>query len=169
MKVPAMSEQRQEFIELVGEALKLIDDRLALDEFPTLHRLPAVQQWLAEHPREWLARGKAVQMHLRQAVEIVIAEYAESPLPSFRRIADFARGRYLEGKKVAAVARALGVSRSLLVHETAPTTLRLIATALYWLTVTSVNPQQPLKPVLAKGGELHASEKSASAASGAGS
>jgi len=131
-----MSDQRQEFIELVHDALQIIEDKLALDEFPTLHRVPAVQQWLAEHPREWLARGKAVQMYLRQAVETVVSEYAESCLPTFQRIAVFARGCYLEGKTVTAVARELGISRSLAVHYVAPTTKRLIATAFYWLTVT---------------------------------
>ena len=145
----ASSDQWQEFIDLVHRALKKLDDQFALDEIPTLYRLPVVQQWIAASSQEFLVRGKAVQLYLRQAVEMVIAEYAESPAPHLQRIALFARGHYLQGKTVVAVAKELGISRSLGVHEADPRSLRAIARAFHWLTVTKAksNTTEPRDPV----------------------
>lgn len=93
---------------LVGKAL--FADRFALEEFPVLSQLPAVEQWAAAHQRELLPHGKALQIILRQAVEDVIARIGEAQDTQMRRLIDFLRSRYIEQASVKVIAESWGCS-----------------------------------------------------------
>lgn len=97
-----------DYRELVAKAL--LSDRFALDEFPILSQLPAVEQWAATNPRQLCARGKALQALLRQAVTDVITAAGEADDAAVSRLVDYLRLRYQEGQSVKAIAAQWGCS-----------------------------------------------------------
>jgi hypothetical protein len=93
---------------LVAKAL--VSDRFALDAFPILSQLPAVEQVAAANPRLLCARGKALQTFLRQAVSEVIAAAGDTDDVAVGRLVEYLRWRYQEGVSVRAIAQRWGCS-----------------------------------------------------------
>jgi hypothetical protein len=110
---------------LVGKALG--EDRFALDAFPVLSELPAIERFAATHPHALLPRGKAVQVLLWRAVAEVATAYADERDALLRRIAAFVRLRYQEGQTVTAIARAWGVDRSDLSRQLSRRAVEVVA------------------------------------------
>jgi hypothetical protein len=94
--------------ELVAKALGA--SRFALDGFPVLSQLPAVERWVADHPREMLPRGKALQGLLRQAVVEVIASVGEADDRAMCRLVEYLQLRYQQRLTVKAIAERWGCS-----------------------------------------------------------
>jgi hypothetical protein len=77
---------------LVGKALSYLDDLCALNEFPVLSQLPAIEQWAADHAHDLLPHGKALRGYLRKATAEVIAGIGEDGTSA--RLVEYIQLRY---------------------------------------------------------------------------
>jgi hypothetical protein len=121
----AAAGKARNYSELVGKAL--VADRFALDAFPVLGELPAVERFAAAHPHALLPRGKAVQALLWRAVAEVATAYADERDLLLRRIAAFVRLRYQERQTVTAIAKAWGMDRADLSRQVSRRAVEVVA------------------------------------------
>jgi hypothetical protein len=121
--------------ELVGKALRA--DRFAFDEFPVLSELPVVEHWAATHPRQLLARGRALEAVLRAAIgDVLQALDGARDRPSCR-LTHFNWPPYLDRATVTAIAGELGMDRALVHRLVARRALEVIALRVQQLAATS--------------------------------
>lgn len=95
---------QSDYKSLVGKALLLFNDLFALDEFPVLSQLPAVEQWVSAHEHELLPHGKALRALLRQAVAKVIEQIGDGEGGTSARLVAYLRLRYQQGLLVKDIA-----------------------------------------------------------------
>lgn len=103
--------RQSEYRELVVKAFRVIEDRSALETFPVLSQLPAIEQWATAHPRELLPHGKALQRLLLQAVAEVLAGLGEDDDAWLARFKDLLRQHYQQRVAVHTLAKQWGCSR----------------------------------------------------------
>ena len=89
---------------LVGKALTLLDNLFALDEFPILCQLPAVEQWSTAHHHELLPHGKGLRTILRQAVALVIERIGDEESGASARLVEYLQLRYQQSHLVKDIA-----------------------------------------------------------------
>ncbi|MBA3825416.1 MAG: hypothetical protein H0X24_16150 [Ktedonobacterales bacterium] len=126
---------------LVGKALTLLGDLFALDEFPILSQLPAVEQWAAAHHHDLLPHGKGLRALLQHAVALVIEKIGDEESGTSARLVQYLQLRYQQGLLVKDIAERWSLSAEQVWRSSGRRALELVTDQ--FLEIARCSDQKP--------------------------